>query len=83
MVQDPLPKLTQEKLHLIADDVAYGGKSSVFKKPAYDFARLKYVVAGGFYTTPEGMRDIGYVGNVLTMNFEGPTLEALKHLGLL
>jgi hypothetical protein len=81
--QEPLAKLAQEKLHLIADDVAYGAKSSVFKKPAQDFARLKYVVAGGFYTTPEGMKDIGYVGNVPTVNFDGPTPEALTHVGLL
>jgi hypothetical protein len=25
---------------------------------------------------------VGYVGNVPTVNFDGPTPEALKHLGL-
>jgi hypothetical protein len=28
------------------------------------------------------MKDIGYVGNVAITTFEGPTPEALKHLGL-
>jgi hypothetical protein len=28
------------------------------------------------------MKDIGYVGNVPTVNFDGPTPEALKHVGL-
>jgi hypothetical protein len=28
------------------------------------------------------MKDIGYVGNVPTATFAGPTPEALKHLGL-
>ena len=81
--QEPLSKLALEKLHTIADDVAYGAKSRGFEKAAQDFSRLKYIVSGGFYTTPEGMKDIGYVGNTPTVNFDGPTPEALKHVGLL
>ncbi|NBV52504.1 MAG: hypothetical protein EBR83_03075 [Verrucomicrobia bacterium] len=34
------------------------------------------------YTTPQGMKDVGYVGNVPSVDFAGPTPEALKHLGL-
>lgn len=77
-----LVALPVEQLHSIADDVAFGAKSAEYQKPAKDFARFKYVTAGGFYTTPEGMKDIGYVGNVPTLNFDGPTPEALKHVGL-
>lgn len=80
--QKGLTALSLEQLHSLADDVAFGAKRSEFKKPAKDFARFKYVAAGGFYTTPEGMKDIGYVGNVPTVNFDGPTPEALKHVGL-
>ncbi len=81
--QSPLAKLPLEKLHTLADDVAYKAKSKDLKKPCADFSRFKFVAAGGFYTTPEGMKDIGYVGNVPTVNFDGPTPEALKHVGLL
>ena len=28
------------------------------------------------------MKDAGYVGNTPSATFEGPTLEALKHVGL-
>jgi hypothetical protein len=28
------------------------------------------------------MRELGYVGNTPSANFDGPTPEALKHLGL-
>ena len=77
-----LTQLSTDQLHAIADDVAFGAKSKEFQKPSKDFSKFKYVVAGGFYTTPEGMKDIGYVGNVPTVNFDGPTPEALKHVGL-
>jgi hypothetical protein len=80
--QKALSSLPVEELHALADDVAFGAKRPEFKKPAKDFARFKYVAAGGFYTTPDGMKDIGYVGNVPTANFDGPTPEALKHVGL-
>ncbi|MEI6871506.1 MAG: gluconate 2-dehydrogenase subunit 3 family protein [Verrucomicrobiota bacterium] len=78
----PLTKLTQEQRNSICDDVAFGAKSKAFQKAASDFGRFKYVAAGGFYTTPEGMKDVGYVGNTPSATFEGPTLEALKHVGL-
>ena len=77
-----LPVLSLEQLHQIADDVAFGAKQAAFKDPAKNFSRFKYVAAGGYYTTPEGMKDIGYVGNIPTVNFDGPTPEALKHVGL-
>ena len=80
--QKGLTALALGQLHTLADDVAFGAKRSEFKKPAKDFARFKHVAAGGFYTTPEGMKDVGYVGNVPTVNFDGPTPEALKHVGL-
>jgi hypothetical protein len=28
------------------------------------------------------MRELGYVGNTPSATFDGPTLEAMKHLGL-
>ena len=67
----------------IADDIC--GKAAVKKefKPAQNFFnRFRYLAASGYYTTPQGWKDIGYVGNVPTVNFDGPTPEALKHLGL-
>ena len=40
------------------------------------------LTAGGFYTTPIGMKDIGYTGNVPLERFDGPPIEALKKAGL-
>ena len=78
----PLSKITQEQRNSLCDDVAYTPKAKEFQQPARDFSRFKFVAAGGYYTTPEGMKDVGYVGNTPSVTFEGPTLEALKHVGL-
>ena len=67
----------------IADDIC--GKTAVkkeFKSAQNFFNRFRYLAASGYYTTPQGWKDIGYTGNVPTLNFDGPTPEALKHLGL-
>ena len=53
-----------------------------FAKAAKFFAKFRDLTAGGFYTTPVGMKDIGYTGNVPLEKFDGPPLEALKKAGL-
>jgi hypothetical protein len=67
----------------IADDICYTAKAApAFAEPARFFARFRDLTAGGFYTTPIGMKDIGYTGNVPLERFDGPPLEALKKAGL-
>lgn len=46
------------------------------------FLRLRDLVAGGYYTTPVGMHDLGYRGNVAMPSWDGPPPEALQHLGI-
>lgn len=46
------------------------------------FRKIRHLVAGGYYTTPAGMKEIGYVGNVPLAHFDGPPLEVLRRLGL-
>ncbi len=53
-----------------------------FAEAAVFFARFRDLTVGGFYTTPEGMRDIGYVGNVALAQFDGPPAEVLERVGL-
>ena len=53
-----------------------------FADAARFFAKFRDLTAGGFYTTPVGMKDIGYTGNVALTRFDGPPLEALKKAGL-
>jgi len=67
----------------ICDDICYAPKAKPeFKQAAQFFDRVRDLTAEGFYTTDEGMKDIGYVGNVALPSFDGPPPEVLKHLGL-
>lgn len=66
----------------IADDICGTQSKPGFGSAAKFFARFRDLTAGGFYTTPVGMKDIGYTGNVPLTSFDGPPLEALKKAGL-
>jgi hypothetical protein len=67
----------------ICDDICYVPKAKPeFKTAAQFFKKFRDLTSGGFYTTPEGMKDIGYVGNLPLDKFEGPPPEVLKQLGL-
>jgi hypothetical protein len=81
--QKDFADLAEPQKCAIADDIC--GKTAVkkeFKSAQNFFNRFRYLAASGYYTTPQGWKDIGYTGNVPTLNFDGPTPEALKHLGL-
>ena len=49
---------------------------------AAGFALVRNLAATAFYTTPEGMKDLGYVGNVPLDSWPPPPDEALEHVGL-
>jgi len=81
--QKDFAELAEPQKCQIADDIC--GKTLVkkeFKSAQTFFGRFRYLAASGYYTTPQGWKDIGYTGNVPTVDFAGPTPEALKHLGL-
>ncbi|QJE94440.1 gluconate 2-dehydrogenase subunit 3 family protein [Luteolibacter luteus] len=46
------------------------------------FEKIRFLTIGGYFSTPEGWKAIGYVGNVPMAEFPGPPPEVLKHLGL-
>jgi Gluconate 2-dehydrogenase subunit 3 len=81
--QKDFADLAEPQKCAIADDIC--GKTAVkkeFKSAQNFFGRFRYLAASGYYTTPQGWKDVGYVGNVPSVDFAGPTREALKHLGL-
>ena len=76
-------ELAEEQKPKIADDIC--GRTPIkndLKAQATFFERFRYLAASGYYTTPQGWKDIGYIGNVPMLEFPGPTPEALAHLGL-
>jgi hypothetical protein len=75
--------LTPEQQSAICDDICSPAKAAPeFKNAASFFSKFRNLVAGGFYSTPEGWKDLGYIGNVPIAEFPGPPPEVLKHLGL-
>jgi hypothetical protein len=76
--------LDQAQKEAIANDVCSPAKAAPqFAKAAKFFAKFRDLTAGGFYTTPVGMKDIGYVGNVPLEKFEGPPKAVLRKVGLI
>lgn len=77
------PALSDAQRAAIADDICTPDKATPqFASAAKFFAKFRDLTAGGFYTTPVGMKDIGYVGNVPLAKFDGPPPEVLKKVGL-
>lgn len=46
------------------------------------FARYRDLTAGGFYSSPAGRKDLGYIGNVPLARFDGAPPELVKKLNL-
>jgi hypothetical protein len=81
--QKPFAALGDAQRAQIADDICSPAKAKPeFAEAAKFFSKFRDLTAGGFYTTPVGMKDIGYTGNVPLAKFEGPPLAALKKAGL-
>jgi hypothetical protein len=80
--QKPFADLSQDQQTLICDDIASLKPKPEHKKAATFFKRFRDLTAGGYFTTPEGSKALGYVGNMPSGTFEGPPVEALKHVGL-
>jgi len=67
----------------IIEDIAYRDRRDIpeFEHAVQFFARLRRLVFGGYFTSPEGVADIGYIGNVpIAGDYPGPTDEAMAHL---
>jgi hypothetical protein len=75
--------LIASQRNAICDDICYEPNAKPeFRQGAQFFKRFRDLTAGGYYTTPEGMKDIGFTGNVILEKYEGPPAEVLRKLGL-
>lgn len=75
--------LVPDQRNVVCKDICFVAEARpAFRTGALFFKRFRDLTAGGFYTTPVGMKDIGYVGNVPTPTFAGPPPEVLRKLGL-
>lgn len=71
------------QVRAICDEICYLPKARAdVVEAAKFFARYRDLTTGGFYTTPQGRKDLRYVGNVPLTRFDGPPPEVLKKVGL-
>jgi hypothetical protein len=76
-------ELAESQQQAICDDICYEPKAQPkFARAAAFFTRYRDLTVGGFYSTPVGHKDIGYIGNVPSTKFDGPPAELLRKLGL-
>lgn len=75
--------LSLEQQTLIAEDIAWLPKAKPeHKTGAQFFAVFRTLTSSGFYTTPAGMKDLGFMGNVALTKFPDAPKEVLAKLGL-
>jgi hypothetical protein len=70
----------EQQVALVEDIVKEGTEARTQARSFFVLFRDR--AAGGYYTTPEGWKAIGYTGNVPLAEFPGPPPEALQHVGL-
>ncbi len=76
--------LNAEQARRICDDICNASQAQPqFAEAAVFFSRFRELTALGYYTTPIGMKVLGYTGNEPLAKFDGPPPEVLKRLGLI
>lgn len=76
-------ELDAKQQQAICDDICDTEKAKPeFKKAAQFFSKFRGIAAGGYFSTQEGWKAIGYVGNTPTLTFDGPPKEVLDQLGV-
>lgn len=79
-------ELTQAQQIEIVDDLAAAVEPvpATLQLPRLFFSGFRTLVVGAFFTTPEGVADLGYQGNVaIAGDYPGPSAEAEAHLRVL
>ena len=79
----PFAQLADRQKQEICNQICSLQKSgAAFHSPARFFAKFRDLTMGAFYSTPQGMNDIQYLGNIPLVKFEGPPPQVLAYLKL-
>lgn len=75
--------LTDAQMRAIADDLCHAPDARPeHAEGARFFAKFRDLTTGAFFSTPQGMTDLGYIGNMPLIEFKGPPPEVLRQLGV-
>jgi len=76
-------ELHGEEQRAICDEICCEWRAAPERREAARFFALyRNLTAGGFYSTPAGREDLGYIGNVPRASFDGPPAALIEKLGL-
>lgn len=76
-------ELNPEQKTAICDDICHLPEAAPeHRTAARFFDKVRDLTATAFYTTDEGMQDLGYVGNVPLAEWPAPPDEVLRQVGL-
>jgi len=79
----PFVRLTAAEKAQVCDDICYAPNAKPeFRAGALFFDQVRDLTASGFYTTREGMQDLGYIGNVALPRFPEVSAEIRARLGV-
>jgi hypothetical protein len=76
-------QLTHSQQIQIVDDIAYSNREipEEFANIVPAFSVFRKLVLAAFFCTPEGTKDLGYIGNIpIIGDYPGPSEEAMAHL---
>lgn len=81
--QTAFAQLDASRQSQIADDICHVPSAKTgFESAAKFFHLFRNLTLGGYYTSPAGMKDVGFIGNVARTRFDGPPPEVLVKLGI-
>ncbi len=67
----------------IADELAFPATTRPeSRNAAAFFARFRNLAAGGYYASRRGLKEIGFVGNIPLVRFDGPPAKIRAQLGV-
>ena len=76
-------ELDAKQMGVIADDICHAPDAKPeLAEGARFFAKFRDLTTSGFFTTPEGMTDLGYIGNVPLAEYPATPRAVLEKLGL-
>jgi len=81
--QQGFTAVSKDKQLAIIDDIAYqqADLAEEYLRASDVFSRFRKLVLAAFFCSPEGSKDLGYMGNVaISGDYPGPTKAAMKHL---
>jgi hypothetical protein len=71
-----------QRLALCEEMAPEAAKGSDLEVASKFFRHFRNLTSSGYFSTPPGMKDLGYVGNVPSATFDGPPADLVAKLGL-